>query len=108
MSDTSDNSRIHLALASGSPRRMELLRQLGLNYVLLDHGLEEETAVQDESPQTYVRRLAVTKAMIARKTIIEYDKKGPAARAILNIGEKLAQQLKMTSQTTRRTAYAAS
>ncbi len=66
MSDTLDNPRIRLALASGSPRRMELLTQLGITYMLLDHGFEE-TAIQGESPQAHVRRLARDKAVSASK-----------------------------------------
>jgi septum formation protein len=48
-------------LASASPRRRELLRQIGVVHRLL--GVEvDETAAAGESPEGYVRRLAGAKA----------------------------------------------
>ena len=67
MSDSVNRPRIHLALASGSPRRMELLSTLGISYMLMNHGLEEMT-IEGESPKAQVRRLAHAKAMQASKT----------------------------------------
>jgi septum formation protein len=86
MSDTADNPPIHLVLASGSPRRMELLGQLGINYILLDHGFEE-TTVQGESPQAHVHRLAKTKAVSASKKAPEMWVLG--ADTIVVIDEKI-------------------
>ena len=48
-------------LASGSPRRKELLEQLGLNFSVLVTDIDE-THQQEESPDRYVRRMAVEKA----------------------------------------------
>lgn len=51
----------HLFLASGSPRRRELLVQIGVPFVTL--GVEiDETPLADESPHAYVERLARGKA----------------------------------------------
>lgn len=50
-----------LHLASQSPRRRELLDQLGLRYGLLDVAVEEVRAVA-EPPQSYVSRVAREKA----------------------------------------------
>jgi len=50
-----------LYLASGSPRRQELLTQLGLSFERLVPGIEEQRRAQ-ESAQQYVSRLAREKA----------------------------------------------
>ena len=54
-------SAIQLYLASGSPRRMELLAQLGYHFerVVVD---VEECHQQGESPEAYVQRLSRDKA----------------------------------------------
>lgn len=50
-----------LVLASASPRRSELLKQIGLRFVV--HAAEiDETAWVDESPEQYVMRLAAEKS----------------------------------------------
>jgi len=50
-----------LYLASGSPRRQELLGMLGVTFERLVPGVEEQRAPQ-EAPQNYVTRLARDKA----------------------------------------------
>ncbi|QGU12455.1 septum formation inhibitor Maf [Leclercia sp. J807] len=50
-----------LYLASGSPRRQELLTQLGLSFERIVTGIEE-TRAEGESAQQYVSRLAREKA----------------------------------------------
>jgi septum formation protein len=47
-------------LASGSPRRRELLRQIGVSYRLIDTAVDE-TALEDEAPLAYVSRVAAAK-----------------------------------------------
>ena len=48
-------------LASGSPRRRDLLQQIGVSFQVI--GIElDETALEDEAPQAYVSRLAEAKA----------------------------------------------
>lgn len=53
-----------LYLASGSPRRQELLTQLGLSFERLVPGIEERRGPQ-ESAQHYVARLAREKRWLA-------------------------------------------
>jgi septum formation protein len=48
-------------LASASPRRRELLRQIGVAVRLLDIGLDE-SSLPSEAPDSYVTRLARAKA----------------------------------------------
>lgn len=50
-----------LYLASGSPRRRELLTQIGVSYLTLSAPVDENT-LPDESPIAYVERLARAKA----------------------------------------------
>ncbi|MDX1572834.1 MAG: Maf family protein [Methylophaga sp.] len=48
-------------LASGSPRRRELLAQIGINFEVLSINIDE--SVQDDEPaESYVKRVAIDKA----------------------------------------------
>jgi septum formation protein len=53
--------RPHLVLASASPRRLELLRQLGLVPDAIDPPEVDETPLRGEPPRQYARRLAAAK-----------------------------------------------
>jgi septum formation protein len=50
-----------LILASGSPRRAEILRSAGLQFTVLSSAVDE-TPMPSEVPQDLVRRLALAKA----------------------------------------------
>jgi septum formation protein len=52
---------VNLLLASQSPRRQELLRQIGVRFAVLPVNVPEVPAA-GESPATYVQRLALAKA----------------------------------------------
>ena len=54
-------ARFHIYLASASPRRRELLRQIGIRFQQLPVAVDE-TPLPGEIPQDYVRRLAQAKA----------------------------------------------
>jgi septum formation protein len=51
-----------LVLASASPRRLELLRQVGVEPDLVDPADIDETPLKDETPRRLVSRLAEGKA----------------------------------------------
>jgi septum formation protein len=51
-----------LVLASASPRRLELLRQVGIEPDLVDPADIDETPGRDETPRRLVARLAIGKA----------------------------------------------
>ena len=51
-----------LILASSSPRRRQLLKQMGLEFEVIPADIDETARVQ-ERPQALVRRLAVSKAV---------------------------------------------
>ena len=55
------NSVGFIYLASGSPRRRELLQQIGVTFQVIGTDLDE-TALPGESPVAYVSRLAQAKA----------------------------------------------
>jgi septum formation protein len=48
-------------LASGSPRRRELLQQIGVSFRVVGTGVDE-TVLPEEAPLAYVTRLAAAKA----------------------------------------------
>lgn len=62
--NTLSTPQAHLYLASASPRRRELLAQVGLRPALLPQHLDE-SLLQGEAPVAYVRRLARAKAAAA-------------------------------------------
>jgi len=62
---------LSLYLASGSPRRRELLTQLGLRFERLSTQVEEKKR-PDEAAEAYVRRLAMEKAL-AGVAVAEQD-----------------------------------
>jgi len=53
---------VDLYLASASPRRKELLEQLGLRFHVLGDVTVDESPLAGETPPAYVRRLARAKA----------------------------------------------
>jgi septum formation protein len=52
-----------LILASRSPRRYELLKQMGIDFEVIPSRVEEENLVQNESPRDHVLRLSDAKAL---------------------------------------------
>ncbi len=77
-----DDAVTRLVLASGSPRRSELLRSVGLDFDVRPADIDE-SIVDGESPTTYVRRLSIEKAaaidtvpgtvVVAADTTVEVD-----------------------------------
>ncbi|CAI8875176.1 nucleoside triphosphate pyrophosphatase YhdE [Pseudomonas sp. IT-347P] len=58
-----------LYLASGSPRRRELLTQIGVPFTAISADIDE-TPLPEESPSAYVERLARGKAEAGRRTVV--------------------------------------
>ena len=56
------NSQHSIILASGSPRRRELLKQLAVNFEVAAADIDE-SFVEGETPRDYVMRLSRTKAL---------------------------------------------
>lgn len=61
-----------MILASVSPRREELLRQLGVNFIVEAQNIAEKIGF-DESPEKFVRRMANEKADSALQDRTEND-----------------------------------
>ncbi len=59
---TNKKIKTNLVLASGSPRRRELLSQLGYQFEILVPNVEEKR-LDEESPVQYVERLSKDKAL---------------------------------------------
>jgi len=62
MNDTYD-----IILASSSPRRRELLDQIGVGYICSPVDVDE-TPRRGETPEQYVARLAAAKSLLARRS----------------------------------------
>lgn len=62
--DVGDVAPLRIVLASGSPRRRELLSLLGLEFDVRPAGIDE-TELHGEAPVAYVRRLSAEKARAA-------------------------------------------
>ena len=52
----------NIVLASASPRRRELLAQVGINFQVVP-STADETLLADETPEAHVKRLSCDKAM---------------------------------------------
>lgn len=57
-----------IVLASASPRRMELLRQIGVTFTVAEHQVLEEP-LTGEAPQAFVQRMALEKARSAQSLL---------------------------------------
>lgn len=61
-----------LYLASGSPRRRELLTQIGVAFTAISADIDE-TPLAEESPSAYVERLARGKADAGRRSVVSVE-----------------------------------
>ena len=82
-------------LASASPRRLDLLRQIGISPDQVISPEIDETPLKDESPGAYARRMAETKARMASEDrgdcfILAADTVVVAGRSILPKAESAA------------------
>lgn len=69
----------HIYLASQSPRRAQLLQQIGVGFDVLSVDIDE-TMVAGESPATYAQRLALEKARAGWCTL-DPDRRRPVLGA---------------------------
>lgn len=75
-----------LILASASPRRAELLRQVGLPFKVCPANIDESVK-DDASPRDYVTRLAQEKARVVFETLKESPVLGSDTAVVL--GDKI-------------------
>lgn len=64
-----------LYLASQSPRRREILQQIGVPFEPV-HVSVDETPAENESPADYVRRMALGKASVGFEAVAPLEPKG--------------------------------
>ncbi|MDP2560718.1 nucleoside triphosphate pyrophosphatase [Psychrobium sp. 1_MG-2023] len=76
------NNVPHLYLASKSPRRRELLGQLGIEFELIDSEVDE-TPQQNEQALDYVRRLAIEKAQAGFQQLVQHNEPCPDSAGVL-------------------------
>ena len=62
----------HVYLASASPRRRQLLEQIGISYEVIKPDVDE-SKLDDIDPQAYTQRIAIAKAQFAKR-ILEDEK----------------------------------
>lgn len=85
-----ENSDFPITLASASPRRLQLLEQIGINPEKIVHPRINETPQKKELPRQYVQRLAQEKLSAGRELSLESpmilaaDTVAAAGRRILN------------------------
>ena len=90
----SENStRPRLVLASGSPRRLALLSQIGVEPDAVIPADIEETPQRNESPRALAQRLSAEKAAIASAVAIRSEDIGPslvlAADTVVCVGRRI-------------------
>jgi septum formation protein len=76
--------KLQVVLASASPRRRELLTQIGVEFTVSPADIDE-TVRAGESPEDYVLRMAITKAQQGFASLVE-----PAASCPLVLGADTA------------------
>jgi septum formation protein len=86
-------TRPRLVLASGSPRRLSLLGQIGVEPDAVIPADIEETPERGETPRRLVQRLAAEKADIAAKIARKREDLGPsltlAADTVVSVGRRI-------------------
>ena len=64
------NAMIDFILASGSPRRKELLELMGLEFKVIVSQADEDSVSKDLKPELYVQELALLKASATAKEVL--------------------------------------
>jgi septum formation protein len=82
---------VQIVLASGSPRRRELLKGLGLTFEVVPADVDETRGI-DELPQDLVKRLSVMKAKAVAKSYL--DALVIAADTTVALGHKILEKPK--------------
>lgn len=91
-----------LVLASGSPRRLQLLQQAGINPEFLSPADADETPRKGEVPRSLAKRLAREKAEIAVENVKRSDEmKGSiilAADTVVGVGRRILPKAEMLDE----------
>lgn len=91
-----------LVLASGSPRRLQLLQQVGINPEFLSPAEADETPRKGEVPRSLAKRLSREKAEIALGNVNRSDEmKGSliiAADTVVGVGRRILPKAEMLDE----------
>ena len=95
-------SRPKLVLASGSPRRLALLQQIGIEPDLLSPVDADETPLKSEAGRSLAKRLAKTKAELGLKNM---QRSGDAERSyilaadtVVSVGRRILPKTEMLDE----------
>jgi septum formation protein len=96
------SARPKLVLASGSPRRLALLNQVGLEPDALRPADVDETPKRGELPRVYANRLARAKADAALKSVqLDDDLRGSfilAADTVVAVGRRILPKAELVDE----------
>lgn len=94
--------RPKLVLASGSPRRLQLLQQAGVEPDFLSPADADETPLKSEAPRSLAKRLAKLKAEVAMENVARSDEmKGSlilAADTVVSVGRRILPKAEMLDE----------
>jgi len=90
-----------LVLASGSPRRIELLQQAGVEPDRIVATDVDETPLRAEHPRSLAKRLCVAKAEKARETLKREGETGSfilAADTVVSVGRRILPKAELADE----------
>ena len=91
-----------LVLASGSPRRIELLQQAGIEPDRIFPADVDETPNRAEHPRSLAKRLSRAKAEIARERLVSEPDAGPAyilaADTVVAVGRRILPKAELVDE----------
>ena len=94
--------RVKLVLASGSPRRLALLAQIGIEPDRLSPSTIDETPRRNEPPRNLAKRLAAEKARAAQAALsADADLAGAlilAADTVVSVGRRILPKAEMIEE----------
>lgn len=98
------SGRMKLVLASGSPRRLQLLQQVGVEPDFLSPVNADETPLKSEAPRSLAKRLAREKAELAIENVQRSEEmKGSiilAADTVVSVGSRILPKAEMLDEAT--------
>lgn len=96
----SEAGRPPLVLASGSPRRLALLQQIGIDPDELLPADIDETPIRGEKPRDLARRLAREKAQVAARVAASRPDKAfvLAADTVVSVGRRVLPKAEIVSE----------
>ncbi|MFO8058310.1 MAG: Maf family protein [bacterium] len=82
-------SKLSLVLASGSPRRKEILSGLGITYKVVPSGLDENSEGLEEGPELYSQKWAERKALAVYERLSEPEAWYLAVDTVVVLDERI-------------------